>query len=337
MREAWLFRYQLQFETPFNFNGQQLAVREGLIVRLQEEGAEGFGEVAPLPGFSKESLPQAQLQLVELIKAWREGVPEPAARGDVEVNSGQSPAVAFGWSVALQELQQSPLKLKQPLVSALLLSAPLDDLSAQIEAMGTEFPEPLIVKVKVGRCSLAEDIQRLELIMQRLPGARLRLDGNRSWHVADVLELNHALPNLPVQFLEEPLQDASKLPEMVRLTGWGYALDESLHEPCFQLEVTPGLEALVLKPSLYGSLERCGELVQTAQRLKIPLIVSSSFESSLGITQLMALAECWSPDSVAGLDTLKYFQAIAGGREQLRPSCEVVTPQITLLQHWSAR
>lgn len=61
-----LFSYQSPFKVPLIFNGYLLKQREGLIIRLDQQGQLFYAEIAPLPGFSKETLAQAKQQILDL-------------------------------------------------------------------------------------------------------------------------------------------------------------------------------------------------------------------------------------------------------------------------------
>lgn len=51
-----------------------------------------------------------------------------------------------------------------------------------------------------------------------------------------------------------------------------------------------GVRAVVIKPTLTGSLEKVREQVQAAHALGLTAVISSSIESSLGLTQLARIA-----------------------------------------------
>ena len=53
-----LYRYQLPLSQPIQFHEQQLTVREGLLLKW----GSSWGEIAPLPGFSRETLAEAQAE-----------------------------------------------------------------------------------------------------------------------------------------------------------------------------------------------------------------------------------------------------------------------------------
>ncbi|HRE08169.1 MAG TPA: o-succinylbenzoate synthase, partial [Opitutaceae bacterium] len=58
-------RYALPFRTPLRTAHGRWSVREGLLLRLRtEEGATGYGEVAPIPGFGRETLELDEAALI---------------------------------------------------------------------------------------------------------------------------------------------------------------------------------------------------------------------------------------------------------------------------------
>ena len=62
-----LYRYELPLAAPQTLKGATLHHREGLLLRLTGvDGCEGWGETAPLPGFSDEGLDRAATGLREL-------------------------------------------------------------------------------------------------------------------------------------------------------------------------------------------------------------------------------------------------------------------------------
>ena len=60
----------------------------------------------------------------------------------------------------------------------------------------------------------------------------------------------------------------------------------------------------MIKPTLIGSIERCVALINQARALGLNAVLSSSIESSLGLTQLARLAQQYTPNVTPGLDTL---------------------------------
>ena len=107
-----------------------------------------------------------------------------------------------------------------------------------------------------------------------------------------------------------------------------------MRSPEFDLSDLTGVKAVVIKPTLIGSVERCVAIIERAQQLGIKPVLSSSIESSLGLTQIARLAQQYLPNEVPGLDTIGLYQ------QQLEvswPGCQL--PVSTLEQQqliWSS-
>src|SRR5690625_3024248 len=52
------FQYKLPFKQPFGNAQGTFSHRHGLFIQLKKAGMNAWGEAAPLPGFSKETLPE---------------------------------------------------------------------------------------------------------------------------------------------------------------------------------------------------------------------------------------------------------------------------------------
>ena len=75
------------------------------------------------------------------------------------------------------------------------------------------------------------------------------------------------------------------------------------------MQAEPGVKAVVIKPTLTGSLDRVREQVAAAHAQGLTAVISSSIESSLGLTQLARIAAWLTPNTIPGLDTLSLMQA----------------------------
>src|SRR5680860_464663 len=60
------YTYNLPFKHVFSTAAKKFSYREGLCIELQKDGLRSLGEVAPLPGFSVESLEDVKKQLKTL-------------------------------------------------------------------------------------------------------------------------------------------------------------------------------------------------------------------------------------------------------------------------------
>nr|WP_127958498.1 o-succinylbenzoate synthase [Serratia microhaemolytica] len=297
-RQAVLYRYQLPMEAGVVLRHQRLKTRTGLLLQLRQGEQQGWGEIAPLPEFSHETLEQAQSATLVWLADWLAGASEPATAW---------PSVAFGSSCALAELA-GELPLAADHRKAPLCSGDPDELFARLAAL----PGEKVAKVKVGLYEAVRDGIVVNLLLEALPDLRLRLDANRSWTRAKADAFaKYINPQWRdrIAFLEEPCQTRDESRQFAQASGIAIAWDESVREADFVVAAEPGVAALVIKPTLVGSLARCGELITQAQQAGLVAVISSSLESSLGLTQLARLAHWLTPGTVPGLDTLDLMQA----------------------------
>ncbi|MBG0751412.1 MULTISPECIES: o-succinylbenzoate synthase [Pectobacterium] len=310
MRRVTLYRYSVPMEAGVVLRNQRLKTRDGLIVRLQEGERLGWGEIAPLPEFSVETLAEAESAALEQLQSWVAGQ---------AFSDALPPSVAFGLSCAQAELNQH-LPQAADYRKAPLCNGDPDELFEMLQAM----PGEKVAKIKVGLYEAVRDGMIVNVLLEALPDLKLRLDANRSWTRAKADGFaRYVAPSLRsrIAFLEEPCKTREESREFARETGISIAWDESVREADFRVEAEPGVSAIVIKPTLVGSLARCQQLVQDTHQAGLTAVISSSIESSLGLTQLARLAQWLTPDTIPGLDTLDLMQAqvIQGWPESTLP------------------
>ena len=223
---------------------QHGGARQGLIV----EWDGNFGEIAPFPNFSSETLDEAKKEAL----LWLRNNTPPTL-----------PSVRFGIACAKRPLRS----LRLPLASL---------------GMKAGFST---VKLKIGHLSAREAIS---YVKEHLGKAHLRLDCNRKWSLEESLFFADHFQRDDFAYLEEPVEPSS-LVAFSQITHFPIALDESIHRDWATI---PSLKAIVVKPTIIGSLPQVPS--------RYDLVLSSSYESGLGLLHIASLAEMGIP---VGLDT----------------------------------
>ena len=302
-RHAKLYRYQLSMDSGVVLRANKLSERIGYIIQLEYEGKTGFGEVAPLPGFSLEDAEQAGIQLQHELELWSHNNPQTPF-------DELYPSVAFGFSMAKMELR-GDLNAEGNYQAAPLCTGDPDELIPVLNEMKGE----KVAKVKVGLYEAIRDGMLVSLFLESIPDLTLRLDANRAWKPEKAKQfIKYIAPSLRqrISFIEEPCQKPEESLVFAIDHGVAIAWDETLQEavrsPEFNLSDLTGVKAVVIKPTLIGSVERCVAIIERAQQLGIKPVLSSSIESSLGLTQIARLAQQYLPNEVPGLDTVGLYQ-----------------------------
>ncbi|UWZ93920.1 o-succinylbenzoate synthase [[Pasteurella] aerogenes] len=298
IREYHLYQYSIPVDSQLILRNRFLKKREGLLVQIKCGEHEGWGEIAPLPEFSQETLSEARVQALDWLARWDEA----RCHNQKLTLENLFPSVAFGLSCALAELK-GKLNVQGNYQVAPLCYGDPDELYEPLDNMQGE----KVAKIKVGMYEANRDGMITDMLLEAIPDLQLRLDANRNWTPAKAqMFAKYVKPEhrARIQFLEEPCKTPQESLQFAEQTGIAIAWDETVRDAGFQVKKQPHLAAIVIKPTLVGSLDYCVELIQQAQQQGIKAVISSSIESSLGLTQLARIAQQYTPNVTPGLDTL---------------------------------
>lgn len=282
--------------------GSRLAwsTREGLLLALEDDdGNLGFGEATPLPGFSRDTIEDAERALAGF--DWENAV--QLLRGDPTLNAVLSGrlepsarfAVETAWidlagrrrGVCASELLGAAKDAAIP-VSALagrLDEDPIEEASRSIERGAAA------IKLKSSGRDLMRDREALARIREAVgPSARLRIDFGGSLAARDVPAWLVAFHELGVEAVEEPCTGADLVALGPMAVPW--LADESLVEPPFRdaLLASPACAGVVLKPTVLGGLRACLDLARRAVKHDKMVIVTHAFEGPVALAACAALA-----------------------------------------------
>ena len=322
-----VYKYALPLKRPIEVHGLKLNKREGLIIHLKSDrDVDGFGEVAPLDGWSEESLNEAQAQ-AHVLKASLTGcdVLPGVEKLDGKMRSwfeamNLRPSVQFGIEMAVLNLIAGTKNT--PLFQSIAhghsdhrdytrVHALLDGTVEEVARQAKKYKDDgfMDMKLKV-RGSVDESADKVRAVNEVVRGeVLLHLDANQAWELEDAVRFGREIECSTVAYIEEPLKHVYQTPEFYQETMIPVALDESLLKLSVEeFKSLDGVDVLVLKPTALGGLEKTWQLMQQARTLGLAAVISSSFESGLGILTLANLASCTVRDQAAGLDTLKWFE-----------------------------
>lgn len=329
VQEIELYVYHVPFRQPVRLQHIVLTHREGLLVAVTSgNGQKGWGEAAPLAGFSEESLDEA-LGVAQRFALSLKGANLEEARRIAGVVQDNLPSVHFAFTSALDSLasQEAGLPLHRYLSSKPLESVPLcallagDDASKRTRAREAIREGCRVLKLKVGGRDLGQDIALVREIAGWLPpDGRLRLDANRSWEREETLRFCSAIPAEKIAFLEEPSRNFLDMPAIQEASGIACAADETVQllsrqcspnsacsgepDPDMLREVVTRVRVLVWKPSL------CLPPMLLGIGQDRPVVLSGAYETGVGTAAILALAASRAAGgSAVGVDTYSRLAA----------------------------
>lgn len=285
---------------PYKLSLTDGSHRSGVWIHLLDNfGKSGYGEIAPLLKWSKETLEEAleqvhQKQYELLDMDWE----APTCLKDL-AKLKLLPSVSFGVESALLSLLD-PLSGYVVSASALLMGS----FQAILEQAVLRHREGFTsAKLKVSNLTFE---QAASLIHQLKDKFHLRIDVNRAWKTSDALHFFSQFPLDTFDYVEEPFAN----PHDLALFPHPLAVDESFPSDLSleQLESLPTLKALIYKPTIQGGMLGCLHLHEWAMKRGIDLVMSSSFESHLGLAHVASLAHRLSLTTPVGIGTYHFLK-----------------------------
>ncbi|MEG3754871.1 o-succinylbenzoate synthase [Psychromonas arctica] len=302
-----LYRFSLSLQNSINFNGHKLKQRQGLwLVKRSVNGDYSIGEIAPLPGFSHETLNECEDHLLALLHS------STINQQQIEILQ-TLPSVQFAIHCLLQQISWKTTPNFDQQSVPLLQGKPADIIQRY-----KTLNNPSLVKLKVARLAVEQEIQLIKELIQINPKIRFRLDANQQWNKQIYRFFLTKIKQQYIDYIEEPTQSMASNIKLAQQFKSTLGLDESLLTTT-TLPVNDSIKALILKPTLIGDENRIHYLLRHAQQYKLQVCMSSSFESPIALNQLHVLAQQWQKqtqlDVQLGLDTQQAFTSKIQDRE----------------------
>ncbi len=226
-------------------------MREGVLI----EGAAGWGEFSPFWDYDRTRA-----------RAW--------------------------WQSAVEAADQEP---PRPRRASVPVNATVPALpAADVAGLLVRFPGCTTAKVKVAEAGqvAGDDLERLAAVRDALGLAgRIRVDANGAWDVDTAVRLIPAYDRAAggLEYVEQPCSSVEELAAVRRRVAVLIAADESIRRADDPLRVARlgAADIAVLKVAPLGGIRACLEI---AERIGLPVVVSSALETSVGIAAGVALA-----------------------------------------------
>ncbi len=172
------------------------------------------------------------------------------------------------------------------------------------------------VKIKTAEKGqgVLDDLARILEVQNLYPEAKIRLDANGGFEIAQVLDLLEKLSfeGIQLEYFEQPVSTIAELAELkVEIARTGQktliAADESVRKSSDPLavELAGAADILVLKSAPLGGIASTLEIAASS---KLPVVSSSAMQSSIGLSAELHFAACLDEmEFDAGLGTMNLF------------------------------
>jgi len=211
-----LYHYRLPFAEPLRTANTAIAEREGLILHFHTREGEWCSEIAPLPGFSDETLTGVQDALATILPLTDQFFSNPFTRDELQLFLDSLPRIA-SLQCGLSYLGILILAFRTGTSPMAVLSDTFSETVGVNGMTGAEEPEKLrqslkllagagfkTLKVKAPQ-PVESLVATLTTLQDEYPHLLFRLDGNRSWTKEALPEICAQFSSLKIQYIEEPI------------------------------------------------------------------------------------------------------------------------------------
>ncbi len=327
--------FSLALKQPLSTAHGSIRTRDGFLVRITDaDGTVGYGEASPLPGWT-ESAANCETALDRAREAFRNGGTHAALKTvDRSVAGRHAVTLALADLEATREattlyryLGNGPLVARVPVNATIGDADPMETARRAREAVDRGFD---VCKVKVGRRSVAEDLDRLRQVRETIgPGPAIRVDANEAWTYDEAETALSTCADLDVSMLEQPLP-AGALEGHAALRGNGVAiaLDEGILEHGVDAICdAKAADAVVLKPMALGGIDIARQVAAWLTELGITPLVTTTIDAVVARTAAVHLAAAIPDIPACGLATADFLAEDLGRDPVLLDNGSAVVPQ----------
>ncbi|MHB9013611.1 MAG: o-succinylbenzoate synthase [Ignavibacteriaceae bacterium] len=313
--------FKLELSNNFENSKAKIFERKGFIIKLESDGKTGYGEANPLPEFGSETFEQDEEALkdfklnlnilpedfIESIEDSLRALPDlPALRHGFE--QAILNLLCAKANISLNEILNCTSRTEIKVNAVIGLLNPAKSASAALRLVKEGFTT---LKIKAGREQFKDDLNCLVAIQKAVgDDVKLRIDANGKWNIVEAIDNLKLLESFNVEYVEQPVNNLIGFQKVSKKSSIPLAADESIRsfDDAKNFIQSRTINALVLKPMLLGGIIPTLKIIKIAERENLKVIISSSFESSLGRSWAIFVASTVNEEIAHGLDTARFLK-----------------------------
>ena len=303
--------YSIPFIKPLHTAGNSYYNREGVWLNLKWENFSGWGEAAPLPCFSMETLKEVYYTLEGFHQAIdRESLTIEELFSLIEVHTNTNPSACFAIETALYDL----LSQKAGQSIAIYLNPNAHTKIAVNGITGIHIPGDgfKVMKVKVGFRNLFDEIENLDMLTKSYgKNILFRLDANGAFDLPQAIRFCKEMEAFNIDYIEQPLpaEELVDLAELSYHTNIPIAVDESLtdYNSAEKIIEEQAANVFIIKPMVTGGFKESKKIIKLAREENIRTVITSSLETNIGRKACLNLAAANEITETCGLATGEFL------------------------------
>jgi len=312
--------FELKFKKPFKTSKNVLGKREGFLIKISDGKQSGLGECTPFPEFGSETFIEAKNKLDNFrlkLNLNPSGFLENLQETLKELDN--YPSLKHGIEQALLTLisNKTNVTLNELLnvksysiinVNAVLgFLSPAESVNSCSELLKDGYET---IKIKVGRDNYEKDVEVIKALREELGyDFKIIIDANGKWNIKDAVQILNSLEKYKIEYVEQPVNSIEHFIKLKKEIKILFAADESIRsiENAENFINRKAADILILKPMMLGGLLPTFKIIELCKKNNMDVVITSSFESSLGRSFVIFAASTVKNKFAHGLGTAKYF------------------------------
>ncbi len=299
--------YSLQFKSLFRSSKNSFTHKNIVLLKIiSSEGKEYFGEVSLMPELGTETK-EAAIKELNRIKTDINSI------DDLKIyleNLSGFPAVSFCLGQILFNLEKTNFESKEVEINSLV---GIDTNGNTLEYFKENYNSGFrSFKLKFGGKEFHEELKLLEQLRKTYDQSiKLRLDVNGKWDFNEAIKKLNVLDEYKIEYVEQPVERLTDLRRLISECDVKIAADESANnfQNTEKIIIDSPVEIIVLKPILIGEVNKIFDLIDLAKAHDKSIVISSTFESAIGLNMLIHLANYAGSKYAHGLGTFLHLHS----------------------------
>ena len=291
-----LHAFDLPLKHTFTISRGSIDVQQTLVVELSEGGHSGYGEATTNDyyGFTLENMIAALEAIRPQIEAGQIDPPDafwdqlqPALHANPFAHCALDQAAYDLWGKRRGQPVYQLWGLTAESMPLTNYTIGIDSIEVMVQKMN-ELPDWPVYKIKLGT---PHDLEIVEQLRQHT-NAAFRVDANCGWSAEETIRNSHALKELRVEFIEQPLPADES--EGMAVVHAGSVLPIIADESC-QVEADVDkcareqFDGINIKLVKCGGLTPARRMIARARELDLQVMVGCMTESTVGISAIAQL------------------------------------------------
>jgi len=302
--------YKITLKQPLENSQNTYVSKRGFIIKLVMDGYVGYGDVSPLDNFSKENLQQISWAFEEFKMSLIENsnYDKGVFFNLIKICSEDIPSLHFALDMAYYDILSQKSSIS---IAKYLNPSPLNVIKMSSFFMEGFQSKNKNIKIKLLCNNIKSDIQILEKAFKSYNNKTLfRIDFNRGYNLKDTILICDFLSQFKIEYIEEPLMkmEVDQLKILKDKIDIKIGIDESIYSDNFQKLIESNcIDYAILKPSIYGGVNKILDLHQYLRVNNVNLLFSSSLENYIGNMAVINLASALKLADAHGINNQIFY------------------------------